>query len=364
MVELSKLQQQQGEAAPQAVSFPVKSSDGEPHYMVLQAGPSHFGLNLRGSAKVTAPTVVISPIRGCSDPPSKDKITGKIAIMERGDCMFVDKTRRVQNNGAVGAIIIDNTPGSTVENSPLFSMSGDGTDDVRIPTVFLFSQDAAKLLLTLSKDPALEVTLSEWRNDILLQSNEEESVFQKLKVSVQEFLNKHTGIAFTKTVTIGDFKAEINTDKIRVTYEKSTEEFNPTEQDVNQQWSQIRRGLLKPIFVSKELFVPVNILRIYYQTLSGVPMDKIKDHDVLKQTVWLLTELSVERNRKDDEIIKEDGAKIERSKLEAFFLEAMAQIGKELNSDDLVIGASKGEKEKVILPPERLNKEKSDRDEL
>lgn len=42
----------------------------------------------------------------------------------------------------------------------MFAMSGDGTDDVIIPVVFLFSQDAWQLLQALAKDPSMIITLS------------------------------------------------------------------------------------------------------------------------------------------------------------------------------------------------------------
>lgn len=305
MVELSKLQSQQLDASPQAVSFTIKDVNGKERKIVVQAGPAHFGTILTGKRQVTAETAIVQPFKGCSNVDSIREIKGKIAIMERGDCMFVDKARRVQKAGAVGAIIIDNSAGSSAAASPMFSMSGDGADDVVIPTVFLFAEDASKLLLALSKDPSVKVTLSEYRNDgEAMHQNEEESVFQKLKISVQEFLNKHTGIAFTKTVAVGGFKAFIGLDKVRIIFEAVEGESPPSEASTNQQWSQIRKGLLRSIFRSdpKELVVPVNILHIYYQTLSSSPED-VKSQDVVKQTEWLLNELNIELHRKEDDVL-------------------------------------------------------------
>lgn len=161
--------------------------------------------------------------------------------------MFVEKARRAQKAGAVGAIIVDNTPGSNSATSPLFSMSGDGTNDATIPVVFLLAQEASKLLLALSVDGDTTFTLKELKSEKeLWPPNEEESMFQKLKMSVQEFLNKHTGIAFTQSVRYGNFKADIGIDKIRVSYEKNEKEaVLPVEKVVNPQWSQIRRGLIR-----------------------------------------------------------------------------------------------------------------------
>ena len=35
---------------------------------------------------------------------------------------------------------MDNTPGTAAQSSPLFAMSGDGVDDIKIPMVFLFTK--------------------------------------------------------------------------------------------------------------------------------------------------------------------------------------------------------------------------------
>ena len=43
----------------------------------------------------------------------------------------------------------------------MFAMSGDGTDNVDIPVVFLFSQDAWNLLQALAQNPAMLVTLGD-----------------------------------------------------------------------------------------------------------------------------------------------------------------------------------------------------------
>lgn len=304
--EVSKLQAQEPDAALQGVSFSFKDVNGNERKVLVQASPAHFGTILTGNKKLTAETVFVQPFKGCTKLNAIDEIKGKIAIMERGDCMFVDKARNVQKAGAVGAIIIDNVPGSTAPTSPMFSMSGDGTHDVVIPTVFLFSEEASKLLLALSKDPKIEVTLCDYKKGGGEGSpqNEEESVFQKLKISVQEFLNKHTGLAFAKTVAVDGFKAFIGVDKIRIIHEAVEAETIPTEKITNQQWSQIRKGLLRSILHSetKELFVPLNILRIYYQTLSNSAED-FKAPDIVKQTEWLLTELNIEYHRKEDDVL-------------------------------------------------------------
>ena len=42
--------------------------------------------------------------------------------------------------------MMDNTDGTAASTSPLFAMSGDGVDDIKIPMVFLFMKEARKLM--------------------------------------------------------------------------------------------------------------------------------------------------------------------------------------------------------------------------
>ncbi|KAF5277097.1 hypothetical protein FQA39_LY06335 [Lamprigera yunnana] len=369
MVELSKLQAQQTETAPQAVSFQMADSTGI-KTIIVQAGPSHFGVHLKNGQKVTAQTVLVHPFRACSDVKVPQYIKGKIAIMERGDCMFVDKARRIQKVGAVGAIIIDNTLGSSASSSPLFSMSGDGNDDIKIPVVFLFAQDASKLLLALSMDKEMEVTIGELKKDAeIWPPNEEESVFHKLKVSVQEFLNKHTGIVFTDTVGLGDFRANIGLDKLQITYKKNKDENVYSEESTNQQWSQIRKGLIKSITNAnaQELYVPLSILRIYYQTLSGASPEQLKKYDIVQQTKWLLQQLTIENRKKNDDDLVEvsESRPIFESKNKLEGIDSLLEsIESNMPTDDLVIHSDSLNKPNVIITAEQIQAANKDEEKV
>ncbi len=65
----------------------------------------------------------------------------------------------MEKAGARGGIVVDSNKGTSSTNSPLFSMSGDGTDDVSIPMVFVFSNDAKEIFDALKADPKLIVSL-------------------------------------------------------------------------------------------------------------------------------------------------------------------------------------------------------------
>lgn len=87
MIELSKSQSQQHETYPVIVSF-GKSA----HLKVaLLAGPAHFGADMRNQ-KVTGKVVLANPSLACRDNiDNADALAGAIVIVDRGDCMFVDK---------------------------------------------------------------------------------------------------------------------------------------------------------------------------------------------------------------------------------------------------------------------------------
>ena len=117
--------------------------------------------------------VVAQPYKACKPLTNAAAVKGKLVLLERGDCMFIDKARVIQLLGAIGGIVVDNslpeqqqqpesadnttTSNSTTSNStsssssnnspPMFAMSGDNSaDDVIIPMVFLFAGPARELM--------------------------------------------------------------------------------------------------------------------------------------------------------------------------------------------------------------------------
>ncbi|KAH1011282.1 hypothetical protein HUJ04_000690 [Dendroctonus ponderosae] len=311
MAELSKVQAQQPEPIPQIVSFPLndETTGGKTAIITAQVGPAQFGEVLKGNKILKSKALTLMPFNGCSDLDEAQGSVlalGLIAIIERGDCMFVDKVRRAQKFGAIAAIVVDNVPGSSSENSPLFSMSGDGTDDVKIPSVFMFSVDAQKLLKALRLNPLTEITLKEVDDVNRLET--EESMFYKLKVSVQEFLNKHTGIAIggiERVVEDSGFKAYIGTDKIRITLENQKVVDAPMfkDKETSPSWSQSIKQVLNSLHQSenKEIFLPLTMLKLYYRSRTS----DVFENDPAEQAKWLLSELSKHYySRDDDSLIK------------------------------------------------------------
>ena len=73
-------------------------------------------------------------------PPLATNLTGKIAVVYRGDCQFGSKALAAQNAGAVGVIIINNVPGGL----PPLGAGNDGAM-VTIPVIGISQADGAAL---------------------------------------------------------------------------------------------------------------------------------------------------------------------------------------------------------------------------
>jgi hypothetical protein len=183
--------------------------------MVLSAGPAQFGLDLSNIEDSIDGNVILSqPVCGCKWPLSnRALINGKIAIVERGDCMFIDKARNIQKAGGIGVIVIDNVAQSSSKSSPIFAMSGDGHDDVDIPVVFLYWEDGQILLSAIREYPNIIISLSvqtinetEHKN-FVDQSQSELDFSDKDSDSIirssdsDESLGKTRGVAHIKDVT-------------------------------------------------------------------------------------------------------------------------------------------------------------------
>lgn len=108
---------------------------------------------MSGEIVLAAPPKVCHGVANCA------AMTGRIALLERGDCMFIEKARHVQRCGAIGAIVLDTAPDTSARAAAMFAMSGDGgQDDPSIPVLFLFSLDAKPLLEAIKVQPKLQAS--------------------------------------------------------------------------------------------------------------------------------------------------------------------------------------------------------------
>ncbi|XP_034047764.1 ER degradation-enhancing alpha-mannosidase-like protein 3 [Thalassophryne amazonica] len=155
---------------------------------VLTAGPAKFGMDLtKQEHGVKGSIVKVSPYTACQPLDNAAELKGRIALALRGDCMFAEKARRLQEAEAIGAIFIDHHEGSNSEETPLFQMVGDGgsTEDIRLPLVFLFSREGAALTAALEQHHNVDVLLLPKERQ-LGKDNREKSVSMNLKLHLAE----------------------------------------------------------------------------------------------------------------------------------------------------------------------------------
>ena len=172
MIALSKMQVAE-ETRLRMVSFTLKSRAGSesdsgsssssppPNNEVnisLLGGPAQFGLDLAALEQpVSGELVRAEPaIDAChlEEIGNRAEMAGRVVLAQRGGCMFIEKARNVQRLGALGIIIADNAEGSSSKTMPMFAMSGDGSTDVVIPAVFLYTADAKILFGALEESTA------------------------------------------------------------------------------------------------------------------------------------------------------------------------------------------------------------------
>jgi PA domain-containing protein len=68
---------------------------------------------------------------GCSPFSNPATVSGKIALIDRGDCTFVEKVKNAQNAGAVGVVIANNVA------SPLIIQMGGSDSSITIPSLMV-----------------------------------------------------------------------------------------------------------------------------------------------------------------------------------------------------------------------------------
>lgn len=102
-------------------------------------------------ASVTEQVTLADPIDACLPITNSDDIFGTIAMIDRGECTFVEKVLAAQEAGALGVVICNNNPGE----API-TMAGDDPS-ITIPSVMLSFEDCE--LLKIEIDNGLNVTI-------------------------------------------------------------------------------------------------------------------------------------------------------------------------------------------------------------
>ncbi len=90
---------------------------------------------LSDTGPVTAEVVYVDPPLACEALVNAAELDGKIALIDRGTCFFVDKIRKAQAAGAVAVIMVNNTGGAPI------TMGGNDFSDLVIPGVMISRAD-------------------------------------------------------------------------------------------------------------------------------------------------------------------------------------------------------------------------------
>jgi len=121
------------------------------------ANESVFGPALTATG-VTADLAVVSDgtldsAQGCSPLVNGSVISGKIAVVRRGNCAFVSKVQNAQTAGAVGVIIVNNVAGGVI------SPGGTGPG-ITIPSIMISLADGNTLINSINGGTTVNGTLS------------------------------------------------------------------------------------------------------------------------------------------------------------------------------------------------------------
>jgi PKD repeat protein len=125
------------------------------NYGIVEAA---FGPGL--TAPITADLALVDDGTGdaedaCDPLVNAAAISGKIAVIDRGNCTFVEKVLEVQNAGAVAAIVVNNTAGGAITMGP-----SAGSGNVTIPSVMISLNNGNPIKAQLSNGTTVNGTLS------------------------------------------------------------------------------------------------------------------------------------------------------------------------------------------------------------
>ncbi len=110
-----------------------------------------FTRPLSETGPVRGTVVYVDPPDACSETiTNAPALQGKIALIDRGTCFFVDKIRRAQNAGAIAVIMVNNV------NGELITMGGDA-DDITIPGVMISKADGNIIKAKLAEEVTVEL---------------------------------------------------------------------------------------------------------------------------------------------------------------------------------------------------------------
>lgn len=118
-------------------------------------GTADFGPVIGGTA-VTGQVAISEPAIGCTE--ITNDLTGKIALITRGECNFSLKVFNAQEAGAVGAIICNDAMAGEDRGGLIGMSNGNPELTITIPSVFITFEDCVNLRNTVAAGDSVSVT--------------------------------------------------------------------------------------------------------------------------------------------------------------------------------------------------------------
>ncbi len=132
-------------AAKVRVNSPAPLVAEYPCYPTTAFGPA-LSSNITGDIVLVNDGTGGTSSLGCNTLTNAAQINGKIALVRRGTCPFLQKIKNAQDAGAIAVIMMNNVDGTPVP------MGGTETDPITIPSVMISKADGDALVAALSSN--------------------------------------------------------------------------------------------------------------------------------------------------------------------------------------------------------------------
>lgn len=102
----------------------------------------------------------INPEEGCSPLINSANVAGKIVVIRRGSCSFVDKIQNAQDAGAIGVIVANhNNPTNDPDYVPYVNMYGVTDPEFTIPSIFINFNDGETIISAIRRRERVTATI-------------------------------------------------------------------------------------------------------------------------------------------------------------------------------------------------------------
>jgi subtilisin family serine protease len=122
---------------------------------LIAAVEANFTPALIGLGEIRARVVMAQPALACETIQNAGALVGKIAMVDRGVCFFVDKVKTLQSAGAVGVIVVNN-----VDGPPQGMASIGDISTIRIPAMMISKAEGDRLKPLLTTGDGVTMTFS------------------------------------------------------------------------------------------------------------------------------------------------------------------------------------------------------------